>query len=475
VASPFALGVASGSPLATSVVLWTRIAPQPLEGGGAGPDPITVRWEVAHDERFERIARSGDAVAVAEDAHALHVEVQGLEPARWYFYRFIANGEASPVGRTRTAPRAADRPARMRLAFGSCQHFEHGFYAAHRHIAADDVELMIFLGDYIYEGPGRPGRVRRHFGGETQSLAQYRNRYAQYRLDPDLQRLHAAVPWLVTFDDHEVDDNYAGTHPQVPDAAFLRRRAAAYRAFFEHMPLRPGARPDGSRMRVHARWDFGRLVRFHLLDGRQHRSVQACRPAANVGPGCRQRRRADRTMLGAAQERWLREGIAAVPGRWNLIAQQTLMTRAILQPGERRFSTDAWDGYPAARRRLLRAIREANARSCIVLSGDAHRAVVADLKVSFDRRNAPVVATELCGPSLTSRGVSQRRTDAMRRANPNVHFADSAHRGYFLLELTPDACVGHLRVLDDVTDANSAISTLARFRVRADRPGAVRR
>ena len=474
-AFPFGLGVASGSPLPSSVVLWTRIAPEPLAGGGAGRDPITVRWEVAHDERFARIARSGTAVAVAEDAHALHVEVEGLEPGRWYFYRFIADGESSPVGRTRTAPGPEEQPSLLRLAFGSCQHFEFGFYAAHRHIAAEDVDLMVFVGDYIYEGPGRPERVRRHRGAEARSLAQYRNRYALYKTDPDLQRLHAAVPWLVTFDDHEVDNDYAGEHPFTPDPQFLRRRAAAYRAYFEHMPLRPRARPRDGAMRVHARYDFGRLVRLHVLDGRQHRSPQACKPHKRVGSACRERTQTGRTMLGAAQERWLREGIAAAPDRWNLLAQQVLMTRAILlADGEPRFGTNLWDGYPAARRRLLRAIDAAGARSCVVLSGDAHRCVVSDLKVDFTRPDAPAVATELCGPSLTSRGASRRQTDALVRTNPHIVFADSAHRGYFLLELTPQACSARLRVVANAADPDTTVSTLAGFEVLPGRPGVLR-
>src|SRR5918994_4827493 len=226
VASPFGLGVASGSPLPSSVVLWTRIAPEPLEGGGAGRDPITVRWEVAHDERFARIARRGSTDAVAQNAHAVHVVADGLQPGRWYFYRFIVQGVSSPVGRTRTAPEPTASVSSLRVAFGSCQHFEFGFYGAHRHIADEAPDLMLFLGDYIYEGPGRAGRLRRHFGAETRSLAQYRNRYALYRMDPDLQRLHAAVPWLMTFDDHEVDNDYAGDEPFTPQAEFLRRRAA---------------------------------------------------------------------------------------------------------------------------------------------------------------------------------------------------------------------------------------------------------
>jgi alkaline phosphatase D len=464
--------VASGSPLASSVVLWTRIAPEPLQGGGAGRDPISVRWEVAHDERFARIARSGRTDAVAADAHAVHVVADGLEPGRWYFYRFLAQGESSPVGRTRTTPQRAATVRSLRLAFGSCQHFEFGLYGAHRHVADEAPDLMIFLGDYIYEGPGRPGRIRRHAGAETRSLAQYRNRYALYKSDPDLQRLHAAVPWLVTFDDHEVDNDYAGKHPFRPDPGFLRRRAAAYRAFYEHMPLRPVSRPQGAGMRVHARFDVGRLARIHLLDGRQHRSPQACKPASRVGVACRERSRPGRTMLGAQQERWLSEGIAATAERWNIIAQQTLMARAVrLRKGEPEFNTHTWDGYPAARRRLLRAMDEAGARSCVVISGDAHRCVVSDLKVDFSRPRSPVVATEMCGPSLTSPGASARRTAAMKRANPHIRFADSEHRGYFIVDLEPHVCRAQVRVVTNVADPDTAISTLARFEIRAGQPG----
>jgi alkaline phosphatase D len=410
--------------------------------------------------------------ALPANAHAVHVVADGLEAGRWYFYRFIAQGVSSPVGRTRTAPaRTAAVPA-LRIAFGSCQHFEFGFYGAHRHIADEAPDLMIFLGDYIYEGPGRAGRTRRHVGAEARSLAQYRNRYALYKVDPDLQRLHAAVPWLVTFDDHEVDNDYAGDHPFTPEPDFLRRRAAAYRAFFEHMPLRPSARPQGAQMRVHARFDFGRLARIHVLDGRQHRSAQACRPLSRVGRECDERTRSRRTMLGAQQERWLREGIAATADRWNLIAQQTLMARAVrLRRGEPQFNTHTWDGYPAARRRLLRAIDEVGARSTVVLSGDAHRCVVSDLRVDFTRPRSPVVAAELCGPSLTSPGAPARQTAALPQDNSHIHFAESHHRGYVSVELAPHVCRARLRVLTDVADPNTAISTLARFEIRAGQPG----
>ena len=273
---PFTLGVASGEPVSSGVVLWTRLAPEPLSGGGVGADPVAVDWEVSEDERFGRVVQRGTVVARAAWAHSVHVEVSGLEPARWYFYRFMAAGEVSPVGRTRTAPLLAELPQQLRFGLGSCQHFEVGYYAAHRHLKAEDLDLMVFVGDYIYEGPGRAGNVRRHVGGEARTLADYRNRHAQYKTDPDLQRLHAAVPWLVTWDDHEVDNNYAGARSESLDPEFRRRRAAAYRAYFEHMPLRQRARPRESGMVLRSRCDWGRLARLHVLDGRQRRTPQAC-------------------------------------------------------------------------------------------------------------------------------------------------------------------------------------------------------
>jgi alkaline phosphatase D len=280
---PFTLGVASGSPLPTGVVLWTRLAPEPLNGGGMGRDAVVVHWELAHDESFGQVVQRGTVDALPAQAHSVHVEVSGLEPARWYFYRFVAGAEISPVGRTRTAPAADGSPPLLRFGLGSCQHFEQGYYAAHRHLTAEGLDLMVFVGDYIYEGRGRSGRVRRHVGGEARTLVEYRNRHAQYKTDPDLQRLHAAVPWLVTWDDHEVDNDYAGTRSESLDPDFRGRRLAAYQAYFEHMPLRERPRPTEARMVLRSRHNWGRLARFHVLDGRQRRTPQACpRPGRGV-------------------------------------------------------------------------------------------------------------------------------------------------------------------------------------------------
>jgi alkaline phosphatase D len=477
---PFTLGVASGAPLPRGMVLWTRLAPEPLNGGGMDPDPVVVRWELAEDETFGQVVRRGSVDASPAWAHSVHVEVTGLEPGRWYFYRFIAGDEVSPVARTRTAPASDALPQQLRFGLGSCQHFEHGHYAAHRHLTAEGLELMVFVGDYIYQGPGSPGNLRRHSGGEARTLVQYRNRHAQYKTDPDLQRLHAAVPWLVTWDDHEVDNDYAGTRADSLDPDFPRRRAAAYQAYFEHMPLREVARPTPSRMVLRSRHNWGRLARFHVLDCRQSRTPQACpRPGQGgsnrIDERCRELFAPGRTMLGAAQERWFADGLAAAPERWNFIAQQTLMARAaVMVGGRRRFSSDNWDGYPAARDRLLGAIADNGLRSCIVLSGDAHSAHVSDLKRDFDDEQSPTVATEICGTSITTRGRAQSATDALLVQNPHMVYGDSARRGYVVLDVTGERCTARMRVIEDPTDRNTGVLTAASFVIDAGRPGVQR-
>ena len=475
---PFSLGVASGAPLPSAVVIWTRLAPRPLDGGGLGNRRVPVDWEVARDERFRRVVRRGRVVATAARAHSVHVDVRRLDPGRQYFFRFRALGEISPTGRTRTAPAAGARVASLRFGVASCQHFEVGFFSAYRHALAEDLDVMAFLGDYIYEGPARegPDRVRTHIGDETETLAEYRNRHAQYKTDPDLQRLHAAVPWLVTWDDHEVDNDYAGDQASSLRANFIRRRAAAYRAYFEHMPVR------GPAPRLHRRYDWGALARLHVLDGRQFRTPQAC-----PGPGrggsrflpfdedCPELADPARTMLGGDQERWLRAGISAFPERWQVIAQQTVMTQAIItREGQQGIATDAWDGYPQARKRLLTHIRDRDARSCLVVTGDRHVNYVADLKVDFDDPDAEPVATEFCGTSVTSpRGQSVSEVQGVLRDNPHIHHGDGSQRGYMVVEVGPERAVARMRVIDDPMDRNTAVATQATFAVEAGRPGAV--
>src|SRR5215469_5034568 len=291
--NPFTLGIASGNPGPNSVILWTRLAPEPLSPdtdrpGGMSPDPVAVRWEIALDEDLTQIVGHGGVVAMPETAHAVHVECAGLEPGRDYWYRFIAGGEASPTGRTRTAPARGSELDRLRFGFCSCANYEIGYFAAYRHLAEEGPDLVVFLGDYIYEYISQsPKKVRVHSDGvEANDLRTYRNRYAQYRTDPDLQKVHAAAPCLMTWSDHEVQNDYADRWSQTFDdpQEFLVRRAAAYRAYWEHMPLPPAAMPQGPDMRLYSRCDFGALASFFTLDARQFRSRLACdRPPKGGG------------------------------------------------------------------------------------------------------------------------------------------------------------------------------------------------
>jgi alkaline phosphatase D len=476
---PYTLGVASGYPTADGVVLWTRLAPEPRAGGGMPPVAVEVGWEVAADEAFRNIVRSGTEAAAPEWAHSVHAEVTGLEPGRWYFYRFHAGGATSPVGRARTTQRPA-RDERLRFAFASCQQYEQGYYAAYRHMAAEGLDLVVHLGDYIYESSWGRNHVRKHDAGEPITLEEYRNRYALYKGDTQLQQAHAACPWLVTWDDHEVQNDYANDRSQNndPREEFLARRAAAYQAYYEHMPLPKSMQPAGPNMRIYTRLDFGSLARFHVLDTRQYRSHQVCprpdRGGSNIVStvDCPERLDPKLTLLGVEQERWLHEGLAA-GAHWNVIAQQTLMAQVDRTAGEgQSFWTDGWDGYPKARERLLGFIAGKRVSNPVVLSGDVHTFGVADLKVNFDQPGSPVVATEFGGSSITSQGPSPKQTDAWRAENPHVLFANGARRGYITMELTARRCIARLRAVKSVAESDSPVSTLAIYTVEDGTPGA---
>jgi len=478
-ADPFSLGVASGYPLPGGVVIWTRLAPQPLApGGGLGPQTIPVRWEVFADEAMAKTVASGIAYASADWAHAVHVEVSGLEPARLYWYRFTAGDARSPLGRTRTAP--AGNAERLRFAVASCQHYEQGWFGAYRHIVADEPDLVLHLGDYIYESSRARGTVRRHGTPEPHTLDDYRARHALYRLEPELQAAHAACPWLLTWDDHDVENDYADDRSENADPPewFLARRAAAYKAYYEHMPMRRQMLPFGPGMRIHTRAAFGNLALFHVLDDRQYRSPQACPPPGRGGSGvvdvaaCAEVSDPGRSMLGRAQEHWLAAGLAASRAKWNIVAQQTLMAGIDQKPGPgRRIWTDAWDGYPAARRRLLDTVQERRVPNPVVLGGDVHSFYACDLKPDFDDPASPVVASEFTGTSITSESLSQDLIDSWRADNPHIKFAEGRYRGYLRIELTPKLLRADMRAMDTVQKKDAACSTLSSWVVEDGRPG----
>jgi alkaline phosphatase D len=470
----FALGIASGQPHADGMVLWTR-----LTGAGLAPQ-VAVQWEIAHDEAFQQIVAQGEELADADGSHSVHAEPRGLAPARWYWYRFSALGQQSPSGRTRTAPAADAAVTSFDFAITSCQRWDVGHYAAWRHIAAEQLDAVLFLGDYIYEYATNAKSIRPLEGGRVRTLAQYRARYATHKSDPALQAAHAAAPWLLVWDDHEVGNDYAGLQGADLAPDFAAQRAAAYRAYWEHMPFPKAACPVGPDMRITGRLDWGRLARIHLLDDRQYRDVQACPKPGRGGSNtvalkdCPALLDPRRTLLGAAQERWLDQGWDT--GRpWNLLAQQTLIARHSSSPpaeGGGTYWTDGWDGYPAARNRLLGAVAERELQGVVVLGGDVHGNYVADLKADYDDADAKVIATEFCGTSITSLSHAQAREDALRPFNPHLRYARSDQRGYMRFRLDAQQLEAQVRVVDDARDPASGIQTAARFVVDAARPGA---
>ena len=469
----FTLGVASGQPRSDGMVLWTRLMGEDL------PERVDVQWELAHDQAFTRIAARGSESAVAAWAHSVHAEPSGLDSARWYFYRFTALGQRSAVGRTRTAPALDAHPAPLRFAITSCQRWDHGHYAAWRDVAASSLDLVLFLGDYIYEYPALLSPVRMHRGGTVRSLDAYRERYALYKSDPLLQAAHAAAPWLMVWDDHEVANDYAALEGRSATSGFARQRAAAYQAYWEHMPFPHSAKPVGADMRIYGHLDWGRLARFHLLDDRQYRDPLAC-PRPGLG-GNRQLKLSDcaelldpqRSLLGTAQERWLADSWR-LDRPWNLLAQQTLMAR--LSRGDpaqdARYSSDGWDGYAPARQRLLHTVAEKKVPGVVVLGGDLHASFVADLRVDFDKPESAIVASEFCATSISSHGRAQSALDAVRGFNPHLHHAQSDQRGYTRFTLDAQTLRAEMRVVANVRDACSAVGTTARFHVAAERAGA---
>ncbi|MFD3517888.1 alkaline phosphatase D family protein [Streptomyces sp. NPDC058657] len=482
---PFTLGVASGDPRPGSVLLWTRLAPRPYEtDSGLPKSRVRVEWEIAHDERFRRVVRRGTALAHPEFHHSVHVEVEGLGPDRVLHYRFRAGKWVSPAGRTRTAPAPGARAGELRLGVVSCQAYHDGYYTAYRHLAGEDVDAVLHLGDYLYEyavnatGGARQYTDRRlpaHFNRETVTLEDYRLRYALYKTDPDLRAAHAAHPFVVTWDDHETENNYAGGTPEndVPPEEFLLRRAAAYRAYWENQPLRAPQRPTGADMRLYRRLRFGRLAQFDILDTRQYRSDQAYGDGWQVpGPESQDPRR---TMTGAAQERWLTDGWRQGPRPvWNVVPQQVTFSerRDRATPGFK-LSMDSWDGYPASRERILAGAESAGVKNLLVLTGDVHVSYGLDIKRDFRDPLSRTVGTEIVTTSISSGkdGADKPANwETLTGANPHLrHY--NGRRGYALVALTAQQARVDFRTVVAVSTPGAPVTTAASYVTEAGNPG----
>lgn len=475
--NPFTLGIACGDPTPDGIVLWTRLAPEPLEvGGGMSKDNVEVRWEIADDDGFKTVVAHGKAVASAALGHSVHVEVPGLDANRWYHYRFHAGDATSPVGRARTAPRADDVAQKLKFAFASCSHWESGLFTAYEHMAREDLDLISHLGDYIYEYGGKENMVRKHHSPhEIKTLDDYRGRHAQYKTDKHLQAAHALCPWLVTWDDHEFDNNCAGDVSEehdVPRDIYLKRRAAAYQAYYENMPLRAAQLPKGPHMKLYRNIGFGALANFAILDTRQYRSDQpngdGNKPPSAASDDPKQ------TLLGEAQEKWLYANLNASQAKWNVLTQQVMMARADRAVGEAvTHSMDQWPGYEANRKRVLKYFAGKPDLNPVVITGDIHSNWVNDLQVNEKEQKSPIVATEFVGTSVSSGGNGKPNfgTPNTMLENPFVRWY-SAERGYVSCEVTPEKWTSFYRAVPEITKPGGPVETRKTFVVERGRPGA---
>ncbi|MFC8300229.1 alkaline phosphatase D family protein [Micromonospora orduensis] len=471
---PFKLGVASGDPAPDSVVLWTRLAPSPLNAdgqGGMADADVTVEWQVSTTDRFTSLVASGSVVARYADAHAVHVVAGGLAADSDYYYRFRAQGQISPVGRTRTAPAPSSFGRDLVMAFASCAHYEAGYYTAYRRMAEDNPGLILHLGDYIYEGGVNTSAVRQHVGAEIVSLADYRRRYALYKSDPDLQAAHAAAPWLVVPDDHEVENNYANmvrndSSPTLTAAQWTARRSAAYRAYYENMPLRPASAANGNSIPLYRRIRWGQLATFHMLDTRQFRDDQACGDGWKV---CADADLASRSLTGAAQEAWLLDGLAQRYGTWDILGQQVFFARQLDATGAS--SMDAWDGYRASRSRIQTGWQQRGVRNPLVLTGDVHRSWANELKADYANPSSATIGTELVCTSISSTGDGSGSTTVPNAAaNPHLKFY-SDRRGYVRTTISRSQVRADFRAVNTVTEHGAAASTVRSFVILDGQPG----
>lgn len=497
----FAYGVASGDPFPDSVLLWTRVTPSPeaLPGSGLGPE-VTVGWEVAADADFRKIVARGIANASPARDHTVKVVAPRLSPGTSYWFRFTLGQSVSPVGRTRTAPAAGTPVDRLKFGVVSCANLQAGYFSSYRHLAArGDLDAVLHLGDYLYEyGPGeyqaRDVVVRPHEPAhEMTQLAHYRRRHAQYKTDPDLQSLHAAAPFIVTWDDHEsANDAWKGgaeNHTEGAEGAWDERFAAAHQTYAEWMPVR--YEPGGQ---LYRRLDFGSLASLSMLDLRSYRDHQAANAADPTVDS------PDRSITGAAQMDWLLGNLKSTGPQWKLVGNPVMITPvrvpSSLSTAElggvqklmggttidgAQINVDQWDGYEADQHRVISHLRDNAVKDTVFLTGDIHSGWACDIPA--DPATYPVtgdsVAAELVCTSVTSdnlddilnvppRTVSVGVESAIKGANPHVKYLDFDSHGYSVLDVTPGGVRMDWYVLAERTSAGSGSTLSTSFNIAAN-------
>jgi len=477
----FTLGVASGDPVSDGFVIWTRLAPNPMSDDGGLQTPVNGTWQIAEDEQFAKVVRAGQVIANSDWAHSVHVEVSGLRPLRPYFYRFIANGQTSPVGRAKTAPIFGAPVDHLRFGIASCQHYEQGFFNAYNDMAAQDPDLVVHLGDYIYESSWGP-QVRRQVTTEAMTLTDYRQIHAQYKADPALQAAHAQAPWLFVWDDHEVVNDYANLHDEnyMPVEQVRARRAAAFKAYYEHMPIRARSKPRGEHMRRYDFFYYGSLMTMALTDARQYRHDQACQTPDNGGANsvprsCPELSDPDRSLYGKEQEDWLLRTFARTGASWEVLAQPTLFSRLFQKtrdglPGA---WNDGWDGYPASREMLLNAVAERKPKNFISIGGGMHSWWQADIKADFNDPTSDILGADFVTTSITAHSYAYELFQSLLPDNPHIHFVDDRKRGYSLVDVTPDRWTLQMKEMSSVYQSEAVATTRKAYIVENGKPGAV--
>jgi alkaline phosphatase D len=444
----FQHGVASGDPLGDRMILWTRVTPR----DSSATQPMTVRWRIGSDSELRRIVSSGTAETGAARDYTVKVDASGLVPGATYYYTFDFDGEQSPIGRTKTFPvTGADR---MRFALVSCSNYPAGFFNVYASIVKQpDLDAIVHVGDYIYEfaegeyGVGAAINRIPQPPREAISLADYRARYATYRTDPDLQEAHRLLPFMAVWDDHEIAndawlDGAVNHNPEKGEGNWATRKAAAYKAYLEWMPIRESSEPG---IHLYRTFRFGGLADLVMLDtrGLRDRQVSSSDAAGLADP--------KRTLMGTAQEAWMFDQLRASQRAntpWTLLGQQ-IMFASITLPGTRPTNTDAWDGYPAQRVRVFDFVERENLRNLVILTGDAHSSWGFDLprdpwngyRAATGERS---LAVELVSPAISSPPPTMFASidghdaeAAVRVALPHLKYLDGVRRGYVLVDLTP--------------------------------------
>ncbi len=491
---PFALGVAAGDPLPDGLILWTRLVKDPSSAASLARRDVPVWYEVATDANFARVVRRGLTVAHARWAHSVHLDLRHLRPSTDYYYRFRVGPYVSPAGSARTAPRLETASGAIRFAIANCQDYQNGYWPAYTAMADEDIDFVLHLGDYIYEYdpksayPDRQHTTPQQTGlDQLLTLSDYRARHAQYKLDPALQAAHARAAWIAVWDDHEVENNYASDIDEEdlppanqPPASFRRERAHAYQAYYEHMPIRVKYRRGSSRLRLYRAFDFGCLLRMSVLDTRQYRTDQPPDILQDFGLEASGEQNAGGTLTGAIQERWLQRKLSGSAARWNVIAQQTMMSRtrfpASLNGSTFLTNLDQWDGYAPFRERVLSFVRDSQVTNPVVLSGDIHSTWMNDIVVDPDDPHAPVVASEFVSTSISSAFLDAFDTpikQTLSTLNPRTRYYDGSRRGYLLMDVNSQRWLTQARTVASIASRTSPISTTAAFAVEAGTPGIV--